>query len=405
MLRRPVPVHWAVAAIGCLLLFLLLLTCALVFIPPMLDHDWDSQSAAYGLIHALTPMAVTDHCILYQFGDPPLLSFCIGGVAWFRGSLDDLAYHYELAKGLEKKWGIFPPADALNEAVEESRRRFLADPHLLETRLPSILFATASLPLLFLILERMAGSSRLGGLGCLLYFTFPEVVVRSSHGGYTAVSIFFLLMIAYGILWENRRIQFIGGFLGALAKHPVGILPAAAALWTARFQPALMGFLLGFLCLVLYGLWVHPQAFWVDFIWSHLLDRIFHLNTGGSYPSVLQLWRQFNQVQGFLFLPLAAVGVGWMLIHSRRTKSAEGVIPLWAVIGAGAFSIVDWRQTKHLMYIVPALVAALIGFVGSQKGGLRWCLAGLIGVMILHNILRIVGSGGNLLGLHPSGDW
>ena len=414
-------VRWISFGFACALLYSILTVCAFRLIPPMLDHDWDSQSNAYGFIHTLTPLTVTDRGVLYYLADPPLLGFQIGLVALAKGSLNELAYHYKMAEALKATQGIFPLESAWHVAADQSRHRFLADPHLLETRIPTLFFATATLPILFGLLQRLTQSSTLSAIGCLLYFTFPQILVQSSNGGYTAMAIFFLLIIANGYLQSHRQTILWGSFFAAIAKNPqTVVLPLAIALWAGlretrgsvlvrlramAVHPTLVGFFMGMVCFFVYGLVVSPPAFWQDYIRGHFLNRLLHIDTGGVYPSVGSLWRQFNQVQGFPFLPLAIFCVAWMLVQTWRQHSPQGAIPLWVILGAILFSIIDWRQTKHLTYIVPALVMATMGFIAHQRGKLRWSFLGLVGFVIFYNIWRIAGSGGDLLALHPTGDW
>ncbi len=413
--------RWLLLGSACLLLYALLFACALVLVPASMEHDWENQSTAYGLLHTLTPLTVTDRGLLYYFSDPPFLSFQIGLVALARGTLDSFSYHYESAKALKEKQGVFPAEPAMREAVHRSQRLFLEDPHLLETRAPTVFFATATLPLLFSLLQELTQSPGLSALGCLLYFTFPEVLVRSSNGGSQAMAAFLLLIMAHGFYQGDRKLLLWGSFLAALARNKqVGILPLAIVLWVgsrkalgplrARLKalaihPACVGYLMGTLGFVGYGLWIHPQAFWIDFVRGHFWNRLLHIDTVGSYPSVLRLWWQYHQAQGFPFLPLAAASIGWLLIHSWRRRCDQGVIPLWAIVGSVCFSLIDWRQTKHLFHITPALVVSVMIFTAHQRGARRWALLGLVGTVILHNVGRIASSGGDLLGLHPSGDW
>lgn len=411
---------WIFLGLASIFLFTILFLCALFLVPPMLDHDWDSQSGAYGLIHTLTPLTVTDRGVLYYFCDPPFLSFQIGLVALARGSLDKLAYHYEIAKHLKAKQGALPDASDWREASRQTREHFLRDPHLLETRIPTLFFATATLPFLFVLLKELTQSLALSAVGCLLYFTFPEVLVRFSYGGYTATAVLLLLIIIYGHLKADRRTLWLGSFLGAIAKRHIVILPLALALWSgiretggslrARLwgmvtHPASAGYLLGTFVFFGYGFLVHPDAFWQDHVRETLWNRLFHINTESSFPSVKELWLQFNQMLGFPFLPLAVFSVVWLWNRSRRTHPPLSAIPLWIIIGSIVFSIVDFRQTKHFIYIVPALVMATMCFIAHQRGKLRWSLLVVVGFVIVSNSWRIWGSLGNLLALHPTGNW
>ena len=412
--------RWLLLGAACGGLFVLLSALAVAVVPPMLDHDWDSQSPAYALMHTGRPTAVTDRGVLTSFCAPPLLSVQIGLVALLHGSLDALAYHYEMAQQLRAAYGDRPPEAIWQAAARQSQQRFLADPHLLETRTPTLCYATATLPLLYLILESLTASPGLSAVGCLLYFTFPEALVRSAHGGYTAIAIFWLLVTCWGFLRGDGRTTALGSAVGVLAKTQTVFLPLAIAGWVGLREargtivgrlrvigrhPAVLGGLAGAALLAVYGWWADPRAFWDDYVLGHLWNRLAHVDTGGSYPSVIQLWRQFDVVLGRPFLPLAAGSVVWLLARSWRTGDRTGVIAGWAIVGAVLASVVDWRQTKHLMPIVPALVMAAMALIARQRGLVRGLLVGVLAVVILHNVWRLAGAWPDLLTLHPTGDW
>src|SRR3989338_1732743 len=133
--------RWLLLGAACGGLFVLLSALAVAVVPPMLDHDWDSQSPAYALMHTGRPTAVTDRGVLTSFCAPPLLSVQIGLVALLHGSLDALAYHYEMAQQLRAAYGDRPPEAIWQAAARQSQQRFPAHPHLLETRTPTLRYS------------------------------------------------------------------------------------------------------------------------------------------------------------------------------------------------------------------------------------------------------------------------
>lgn len=395
--------------------------CALRLVPPMEDHDWDFQSSAYGLIYSGKPLTVTDRGVLYSFCDPPFLSFQIGLVALARGTLDGLAYHYQAAVALREREGVFPSEASWRAAAEQSKDRFFESPHLPESRLPNLLLAAACLPLFFLVLERLTGSAMLAVVGSLVFWTLPETVVRFSSGSHVPLAIFCALLMVQGALRHNPRLLWWASAFGAFAKgKQLVVVPLAIAVWaglqsrsaswpqrlrTMATHPAALGWVAGTSLLVAYGLWVHPAAFWRDYLMTHGVHRLLHIGTSQEYPEILGLWRQFHQVHGALFLPLAMIGTTWWLRRSWQDRRAEGAIALWVVVGAVIFSLIDWRQTKHLMTIVPAMVMAIMSWTSSQRGWRRRLLLGALALLITHNLWRLAASGGDLLSLHPTGDW
>jgi hypothetical protein len=62
---------------------------------------------------------------------------------------------------------------------------------------------------------------------------------------------------------------------------------------------------------------------------------------------------------------------------------------LWVAIGAVGFSLVDWRQTKHLAHLLPPLVALTGAFWASRPKAARDVLTVVITVGVIWNVWRI----------------
>ena len=76
---------------------------------------------------------------------------------------------------------------------------------------------------------------------------------------------------------------------------------------------------------------------------------------------------------------LVALALISAVLALRRLNGPEGFVLSWCAVGAAVFSATDWRQTKHLALIVPALVL-LIGFTwGSASRPWR----AIFGVLVL----------------------
>jgi len=72
---------------------------------------------------------------------------------------------------------------------------YARSPHKLATRTPSIFLASLTVALLGCWAAALSGQWWAGMLAALAYATSPEVFVRSSYGGYFAISNFALLLM------------------------------------------------------------------------------------------------------------------------------------------------------------------------------------------------------------------
>jgi hypothetical protein len=225
------------------------------------------------------------------------------------------------------------------------------------------------------------------------YGSSPEIFVRSSYGGYFGITNFgVLIFLLASIEWENRgrlreRLNCLsGGVFLALANHKAIVLPMCLGIWELIksywvdqggkgrlirivMHPAIVGFILGFLIFVVYGLLVNPEEFWKDHVRTHFVDRVFHYNPLGytGYPSIPKLWIEFIAHTNFLLFPLACLAL--ISLFPQTTFQANGKTLtvktgawlFWCLGMAIAFSFVDWRMTKHLMpllipfHLAPAL--------------------------------------------------
>jgi len=277
----------------------------------------------------------------------------------------------------------------------------------------------------------------------LAYAASPEVFVRSSYGGYFAISMFALVQILLAVEARNgdgSRAAWMGcllaGLLAALANNKLVLLPAALVLWElfrrqddrvgrrlarAIAQPVVLGFALGTVAFWVYGLAISPSDFWADYAQIHLVDRITHYNPFGhsGYPSVPGLWRELWQHTGYVLLSLGILAVA-VLCWMRRAEAESGqtaditlgwrglpgLWAVWMLLTALAFSLIDWRQTKHLMplllplHMAPArwavsgrIVMVLVSFLFA--GLLAWNLA----------MLATLSGGFDALPIRPSPAW
>jgi hypothetical protein len=269
--------------------------------------------------------------------------------------------------------------------------------------------------------------------------TLPEIYVRTSYGGYLAVTNFFLMSGAYfylltsGLLTQRGaigtkdpmgRATWLAAFLGGWTDQKFLLLPLAAPLHAALkvlldfrslavgglqgFLRAVfsrpyviagllvgIGFTAGWLMFAAYGLTVAPADFIKDHLKGHIwwrLNKIIDVNLyreergGFVYPSVIALWRQFMDHTGWLLISPMLLGM-WHALP--RMRAAHGLLLLWALIGIVGFSVVDWRQTKHLAHILPALVMLTTIYWASLEGRARSVLGALLAVAVVWNLWRI----------------
>lgn len=408
-------------AILCALSFLLTYAGASRFVPALEDQDMETQGTAFGLIHHGVPTMATNRHTLHFFAHPLLLHFWIGESALLSGDLDRLRHYHEGATSVSGR------GSAITRQWERNYEQFIADPVLLPTRLPNIfLGAFLLLPLAFLVYV-MSGSRAAAILAGAIYMTLPEVYVRTSYGGYMALTNWIVTCGAYFYLKASGclparpdtagtpvdsgsvRGAAVAALLGGWADQKAILLPMATAAHAAlrtlleggmRLSAAVLrrpfmvaalaiglAFIAGWGMFAMYGASVSLEDFVRDHIKGHIVERVSmtNINLAGTeegswvYPSVVELWRQFFDHIGW---PLALVVIAAVARAATRLRQAEGMLLLWMVIGAVGFSLVDWRQTKHLAHLLPPLVILTATFWTSL--GARW--KGIIGAVLLAGV-------------------
>jgi hypothetical protein len=265
-------------------------------------------------------------------------------------------------------------------------------PRRLATRSTNVFLAALAVCLMAAWIARMTGSRWLGLLVAAAFTTSPEMFVRSVYGGYTAINNILLIeVLVLAESWLAARSRdawrgcLLGGVLMGWANQKLLPLAAAVIAWEflrtlpakpikhaakALLHPVALGFVGGSALFWCYGLLVSPRMFYLEHVRHHVLDRIAGHNPLGytDYPTVLGLWREFWEHTGYLLLPLGLVALVALWFAKRKEETldaAEGPIAgwrgtsglwaVWALLTAVAFSLVDWRQTKHLMPLLIAL--------------------------------------------------
>lgn len=419
------PLPRLLTAVACLF-FIQSYLGAAYFVPVLEDQDMETQGTAYGIMHEFTPSMTTNRGTDYFFAHPLLLHFWIGESALISNDLDQLRYYHESSLA-----GRAAP-ESRDKLFELELKRFGTDPLLLQTRTPNLfLGAFLMFPLGFLA-YRLSGSLAAAVLTSVLYMTLPEVYVRTSYGGYMAVTNFLVTAGAYfylqasgllanrgGIAQDPGRALRLGSgasFLSAWSDQKGILLPMATTVHAGlcflldgglsdlfrrlRKRPEVvaafligLAFVAGWATFALYGLIVAPDAFIEDHIKGHIVRRLrmdaidlVGYDSTRWYPSAEALWLQFFSHSGWLLVPPAALA---MWAAARKIRQAEGMLFVWAAIGAIGFSLVDWRQTKHLAHILPAVAVLTAVYWASLEGKLKMAVSLLLGAAVLWNLWRI----------------
>lgn len=276
---------------------------------------------------------------------------------------------------------------------------FYDNPHLFSSRLPNVFFTLTGCLALYALLSFITGSYRLSLIGTLSFITIPEILIRSIGGSYTSITLFCAIILIYFYLNNQRKMLFLAAFFSALANHKLLIVVVAIALaeiirgkFLKKDSNAwiiILGFLGGEALFSAYGLSIHAQSFVQDHFYYHFINRIFHISDlgYGGYPDTSQLWISFfTKLNPFLTLCfLVSLFLSVMLF----LKDAAVVLPLYFIIGGVIFSVVDWRSTKHLMLVVPALVSMFFA-VSSRIVRFKKIFVPILLCGIIFNVVFII---------------
>jgi hypothetical protein len=318
----------------------------------------------------------------------------------------------------------FPvPADEVD--VRRNFAHFLNEPHLLESRTPNVFFGALGVALLAIWAGRISRRWWMGAVVAVAYATGSEVFVRSSYSGYFALgALISLMMLLASDRWKRPTLSMLTGLFAAIADHKLVLLPVAYGVRAVMrvfgplrrldvgqlFNPKIVGFVLGTAIFWTFGLAIDPMAFIRDHLGHHLIDRLTQENPLGyeGYPSVPGLWWEFFRHTGIVLVPFALLLLAVDL--AGRTRALPAHVPFWKwpvdfvggvlrsitepapgrrparelwliyiVISAVAFTIVDWRMTKHLAPILVPLHLALV----PDRDAARWRWAVAIVVLII----------------------
>jgi hypothetical protein len=411
----------ALALSGFVLAYLVYFWGATTVVPRTDDHDNDLQGTAHALLTEFRPAYPTARSRFY-LAHPPLLHLYVAGSFLYHGQLDSIA--------------VYNPNSTSAISPDEHWRYYLDHPFFAETRGPNVFMSAATVALLAAWISGITGRPFFALLLTLAYATLPETFVRSSYGGYFAGSKFFALQMLLAIsAWSTRTTPasrgWLAGGLAAWANHKLVLLPIGTALWcvlTAPFSrgvravlrhvwhPVIVGFLAGTAGYWLYGWWVSPVDFWNDHLRHHIVDRVTNTNAIGldmsEYPTLAGVWLEFLRDTSFLFIPLGLLS--FTLLSVRRSPTADdarsawmsdvGIWALWAAVAAVAFSVIDWKQTKHLTTLL--LPMTLAPAVAVARGVLPRPVAAIVlAIVIALNVWTIAALAGDFESLVKVPEW
>lgn len=415
--RRPLPGRPGAAA-GAVAAgaFVLFAFAGLRVVPPLEDQDFEIQATANGLVRDLSPVCLTNRSRLHFFAHPPLLHVLGASTLALAGELDDVRPAYDVAREELRRVPSERGAAAIARAFRDPPRlpdRFLlwarevepafrAAPALTGTRAPNFVLGAAAALLVFGWCRRLGATGAGAALAAAAYATLPEVFVRSGYGGYYALTAVTLTAGAW--LAADRpligRGAGVAGALAALANHKTLLLGAATVAVRLALRrgpsPALaLGMAAGTAAFWAWGLAIDPA----DFVGEHLLDHGVRRFAGGEvlarggepvYPSRLGVWLEFGAHFGWVWVALVASALARALRVGFRRRAADAapagddvhlaVLSVWVLAVAVAFTLTDWRQTKHLCLLAPA-AAVLIGTMEARAAG-RWRAAIRLGLAV-----------------------
>jgi len=280
-----------------------------------------------------------------------------------------------------------------------------------------MLFTLLTLTVIFCIIKLVVHSNMLAVLGTLMYITIPEILARFTAGGHSALTNLAILLVVYFYFSgkeskteSTNNYMFFSGMFAGLSDHKTVIIFASIFLnemWLnykvkkslLRINDplclkAIMGFMAGLLVYWTYGLAVDTHFFIVDHFRNHLFERILHIDSlgyGGHHLSLSNLWVSFVKNAGWVYFVLAFFVYSYNFIKPKEENWKISFLFFWFLVGAVAFSVIDWRQTKHMLIIVAPLVLGTTLLINSQKKYRKSVLVAVVVITILYNIKILVG--------------
>jgi hypothetical protein len=366
-------------------------------VPVLQDHDSVMECPAYGLATTLKPYCIETRVPFY-FAKGPTSHFIYAFPLVLTDKLERVKHYYNTSQAalttpdLERK--------IVGMWHAEFKRWFPkhSDRVVIETRTTSVFISVMLALLLFAILSEIAGSTSLALVLSVVFATLPEIFVRDSYAGYQNISNFFLLLALYYFL-KNQENALTALLLATINQKCVIVLGLAVGTWLLLNKPdlkklilnkTLIALLIGMLLLYAYGAIIHPESLLKDQFQRHGVDRLLHQNPnkGMAYPSLGGLWSMFAFNYGVFFLLLVLIS-SLLLIKSRQAFPRATVLLFLIMATAFVFSIVDWKMTKHLDLMIPAMM--LVTAYGCRaelwriSRPYRNFVAALLGLVLINN--------------------
>lgn len=382
-----------------------------VIVPPLLDQDFDTEGTAWGLLHHFLPYCVSDRSYIYHYAHPLLFHFYIGYNALSLNRLGELQEYFTISHNTEKKLEEYKKPLSVQERAKFIKGDLiymlthfnnLKDKS--HSRGLSIFFSLMTITLLYLSMVEKNGFSIVSIFMIVYLFTTPEYVVRSSYGGYMAISLCFLtlaLLLEYRYSSQSKELVMLGIIIALtnhkLAFYYVGLLVAKSLFFIIdvikapshkrelfmKYLPwGAIGFFVGTMLYWVYGLTTNPDVFYHDHLRVHLFNRLGAQNFFDykNYPTMVELWLEFFHHQGYLLLFLCVSG-WYVCFRKYGQRYWSQFLPF--VLGIVFFTLTDWRQTKHLMLLLPFV---FVYFPLPEKGISRTILGFLCVLSIGRNI-------------------
>lgn len=398
--------RWGVLAAVAAVAFAVFSSAALWLVPPLEDHDMEVRGTAWGLVTEGKPYFMTNREIFLPMAHPILEHVLVAESLVATGDVAATRPSYDSAKRAEaarEQGRVFDGMAAWKADYDELLRR----PALAGARAPVVLLSVLVVVLLADLVTRLSGSLGAGLAGAGVWLAFPETIVRSAYAGYFSPAVFAMLVAA--CLFSGRREHLPrwlagAGALMALVDHKTIVFAMPVAGWfllrsirrplrTDRRAVALaLGFGIATLAWWSYGFAVDARSFVQDHLRMHFAHRLllddWRLLPGGDRyaPSMLELWRDFSANTGWLFLPVALVAA--VLALKRKDDDRFPVLGVWALVHMVAFTLTNWRQTKHLMNGLAPLVALAVvaAWPLARPRALRNLAAAALAVALLVNV-------------------
>lgn len=400
----------------------LMITYGMRTIKPLKDLDGEHFGTSYGLVKELKPYLNSDIIASnYYFAHPPLSNIFNAYSLLLFNKIDDYKFYYDSAKKaqavIDSKIGeritinfpgrtchFYKRGKQSYQITEEHGpiiikknnfdliQYFHRRDHEQFDHLPNVFFTRASnlYPnllaglILFSLTFHFTKSIMPSTLAGFAYFSSPGIFVRVCLSEHLAFTNCFILLIAYQFLFPSKFqgsrqfkfIRFLPAFIAGLINQKIIILILSIILihlyrffkrrgrfsLTAflNYEPIVTGYFLGTMIFWAYGLIISTDAFLVSHLHTHFFDRLFHINTmfKEDYPSIVRLWLDFIVEFPFIVITLISFFGAWKTFTQNNLK----VTYLYPLVGGVVFSLVDWKQTNHLMCLVPILLLPIFIF-------------------------------------------